>query len=262
MTWTAWPTGAFRRLLLLAVVALPTASQPQTQAPLNVLRQFEVASIKLSKPGAVVQDARIAFPPSRFEAVNVTLNDILASMSGFMGKVQGGPKWTESERYDIVAKADGYFAPGQRNQMVMALLEDRFKLAVHHEEKEAPGLSLAVGKRPPNLASSKDNEETLIRSGDRRQVIFQGVTMGRLANYLGQIWHVTVVNRTGLTGKFDFSLDPDSYATEPVAQSPLRRESFGDLVRAAVEHLGFTVETRKVTIDITVIDHAERPSEN
>jgi uncharacterized protein (TIGR03435 family) len=257
MNCSAWPA----RLLLLAVAALPAASQPQAQASLNAPRQFEVASVKPSKPGAAVQDARISFPPNRFEAVSVTLNDILLSMSGFSGKVQGGPKWTESERYDIVAKADGNIAPGQRNQIVMELLEDRFKLAFHRETKEASGLALAVGKKPPNLDPSKDGEETMIRSGDRRQVIFQSVNMFRLVNYLSQIWHTPVVDHTGVRGKFDFSLDPYSFALEPSAQSSLSRESFGDLVRAAVEQLGFKVETQKVTITITVIDHAERPSD-
>jgi uncharacterized protein (TIGR03435 family) len=212
MNFAASPARIFRRLLLLAATALPAASQPQTQASPNTRRQFEVASIKPSKPGAVVQDARISFPPGRFEAVNVTLNDILQMMSHFSGKVQGGPRWTESERYDIVAKTDGDIDPGQRGQIVMALLEDRFKLAVHQEAKEVPGLALVVGKKPPNLEPAKDGGESLIRSGGRRQVIFQNVSMFRLVNYLSQIWHTPVVDHTGVTGNFNFSLDPYSFA--------------------------------------------------
>ena len=251
MNSTASPARAFRRLPLLAVAALQAYSQ-----------QFEVASIKASKAGAVVQDMQISFPPGRFEAVNITLNEMLAAMSGFSGKVQGGPKWTESERYDIHAKADGDIPPGQRNQMVMGLLQDRFKLAVHRETKEAPGLALAIGKNPPQLDSAKDGEKFPIRSGDKKQVVFQSVSMFEFVNYLGQIWQTTVIDHTGMKGKFDFSLDPYSFATVNSAGSPLGRESFADLLRTAVERLGFLVETQKVPLNITVIDRVERPSEN
>jgi hypothetical protein len=208
-------------LLLLAIAAHPAAHpatvQPQTQASLNAPRQFEVASIKPSKPGAAVQDARLNFVGGRFEALNVTLNDVLYSFCGFSGKVQGGPKWTESDRYDILAKFDGAIEPG---------------------------------------------EATLIRLNDRRQVIFQAVNMGRLANYLHQIWRTTVVDHTGIAGKFDFTIELDSVAPKISGQSIPRQDSFADLLRAAIEQSCFRVETQRVTVDITVIDHVERLSEN
>jgi uncharacterized protein (TIGR03435 family) len=119
-----------------------------------------------------------------------------------------------------------------------------------------------VGKEPPQLPAAKDGEETLIRTGDRHELIFQGVNMFRLVNYLHQIWHMTVVDRTGMKGTFDFSINPDSFAAESSAQDPSRTNSFADRVRAAIEELGFKVETQKTNLDVTVIDHAERPSEN
>jgi uncharacterized protein (TIGR03435 family) len=120
----AEPSAFVFRLLLLAMAAYPAVPQQQSVASVKALRHFELASIKPSKPGAVVQDARVSFPPGRFEALNVTLYDVLQTLFGFSGSVQGGPKWAESDRYDIVAKADGESAPGERQQMVMALLED------------------------------------------------------------------------------------------------------------------------------------------
>jgi uncharacterized protein (TIGR03435 family) len=141
-------------------------------------------------------------------------------------------------------------------------LEDRFKLAVHREAKGVPGVALTVGKNPPKLDLSKDGVVTAIRQGDRRQVIFESVDMWRLTIYLSQMLHTTAVDRTGIKGKFDFTLDPYSFATEPSAQSSAPRESYGDLVRAAVEQLGFKVESQRVTLNITVIDHAEPPGEN
>ncbi len=101
MTRTAHPIQAFLLLLLLAAV-LPAQKTEGNSST----RLFDVAAIKRSKPGALIQDMRIIFPPGRMEAVNVTLKEMLLSFSGFSGKVEGGPKWVESERYDIIAKAD------------------------------------------------------------------------------------------------------------------------------------------------------------
>src|SRR5438477_12289389 len=93
------------RIVLFALVAMAPAAAQKSDSPLSPPRRFEVVSIKASSPGAVVQDMRIFVPPGRVEAVNITLVELLASLSGFSGKVQGGPKWAESDRYDIVARA-------------------------------------------------------------------------------------------------------------------------------------------------------------
>lgn len=86
--------------------------------------------------------------------------------------------------------------------------------------------------------------------------------MGVLANYLHQIWRTTVLDHTGIAGKFDFVLDLDRVAAELSSQTAPGQYSFGDYVRDAVERLGFRMEPQKVTVPITVIDHVERPSEN
>jgi len=212
-------------------------------------RQFEVASIKRSQPGATVQDARMDFPKGRFEAVSVTLNNILEALAFFQGKIQGAPGWAASERYDISAKADGEIAPDERGPMVMALLVDRFKLKVHHETKEESGLALAVGKEAPKMAAAKPGEAPSIRV-QGRQVWFQAADMFTLTNYLRNILRLPVVDHTGLAGKFDFTVDADGEGT------------FADRLRAGIEHFGFKVEGTKVKVDVTVIDHAEPPTEN
>jgi len=161
----------------------------------------------------------------------------------------------ESERYDIIAKADGEIAPAERGPMLKALLEDRFKLAVHHEAKEEPGIALTKGKQLPDVKPAKDGEQILGRLDDHRHLIFRNVRMSRFASYLRGMWGTPVADRTGMAGNYDFSLDPNSFDTTP-------GEAFRDRVRPAVEALGFKLEPQRVTRDITVIDHAERPAEN
>ena len=152
MNCTVHPARPFLLLLVLAAV-LPVQSQ-KTEGNSSP-RLFDVASIKRSKPGAVIQDMRITFPPGRMEAVDITLSEMLLSFSGFSGKVEGGPKWVESERYDVIAKADGEITPAERGPMLMALLQDRFKLTVHHEAKEEPGIALTKGKQLPDVKPAK-----------------------------------------------------------------------------------------------------------
>jgi uncharacterized protein (TIGR03435 family) len=218
-------------------------------------RQFDVVSIKPSKPDATMQDMRITFPPGRMEAVNITLSELLLSFSGFSGKVEGGPKWVTSERYDVIAKADGEIKGDERGPMLMALLEDRFRLAVHHESREQSGLALTKGKQEPDVKPAKEGEQVFGRLDERRQVIFRNVRMSDLASYLRGMLSTPVTDRTGMAGRYDFSLDPDSFADTP-------DEPFRDRIRSAVAALGFKLEPQKVTRDITVIDNAERPTEN
>jgi uncharacterized protein (TIGR03435 family) len=169
--------------VFVAFFAIATIAAAQAFAP-----RFEVTSIKPSKPGTVVQDMRLSFENDRFEAINITLKEILSAMSGFSAsvRVEGGPNWTATDRYDIVAKADWAISVNDRNGAVMSLLKDRFKLITHRETKDIPGLALAVGKMDRSIQRSQENATDKI-SGDRHHVIFQGVTMFRLANYLSQI---------------------------------------------------------------------------
>jgi uncharacterized protein (TIGR03435 family) len=166
-----------------------------------------------------------------------------------------------SDRYDIVAKSDTDFEPGQRNQAVMALLAERFQLAVHHEAREEAGLAIATGKQAPELSPAKEGAATDIRLAGRRQLIFQAVDMSRLANYLHQILRVPVLDHTGIKGRFDFTLELDRVAGDSAAAAT-PRPAFPDLLRAAIERFGFRLEPEKISVDTTVIDHVERPSEN
>lgn len=205
----------------------------------------------------MLQDMRISFPPGRMEAINITLVELLSSFSGFSGKVQGGPKWVESDRYDIFAKADGEIVPAERGPMLLALLADRFKLASHHESKDESGMALVKKGRTLGMKVAPEGEQTAIQlqRNERRQVIFKHVTMDGLAGYFRSMWSIPVVDHTGIRGPYDFSIDPDQFAGDS-------HDSFRDLLRPAVEALGLTFEVVKVTRDITIIDHVERPSAN
>jgi uncharacterized protein (TIGR03435 family) len=223
-----------------------------------------VASIKPSKLGSVVQDARASFSPGRFEPLNITLSEVLDALNNHTGRMEGGPKWAQSDRYDIAAKADETIAPMEGQQAVLALLQERFKLAIHQEPRDKAGFALTIRKKaPPNLIAAKDEEATRVTS-DAHKAVFQAVYMARFMNHPRQMLHTPVVDQTALSGRSDFSLDMDAAAEEisTVGPSPGGGPRFPDRVRFAVEQIGFRLQPGKLKLDMTVIDHAERPSEN
>jgi uncharacterized protein (TIGR03435 family) len=249
------------RTVVLGIVAAMTAF---SQTPTAPRRQFEVASIKPNKSGPP-RGARtnpFAFlPGGRFTATNVTLVEVIVSVySTRRIQMRGGPDWIDSERFDIVAKADaadGEVKGEQRLPMVQALLEDRFKLAYHRETKEVPVFAL-VGKPTENLRKAGEDEQNSFTPGENRQMIFRKMPIVGLVNTLANILHEPVVDGTGLDGLYDFTVDPMQFAGPDGA--PKTADAFMDLVLTAVrEQLGFKLEKRKAPLEIMVIDHAERP---
>jgi uncharacterized protein (TIGR03435 family) len=236
----------------------------QTQPPAR--KEFEVASIRKNdseRPRVYVTP--FAFLPSgRFTATNVTLTDVIV-MAYETRRIQmrGGPSWIDSERFDIVAKADdarGEVAKGEWAPMVRALLEDRFKLVLHRETKEMTVYALVAGKTPSKLQPAKEEEQKAMTRGDRGQMTFQGMPLSGLVNTLANILHTPVVDGTGLKGSFDFTLDPLELSDHT---QPVTPDSWPDLVLTAVrEQLGFKLEKQKASLEITVIDHAEEPTDN
>jgi uncharacterized protein (TIGR03435 family) len=262
--------------LLLFVL---NAARGQAQSPAG-RRTFEVASIRANESGRPTgaQSNPLAYlPGGRFTATNVTLVDLIVRVYPTRRiQMQGGPDWIDSERFDIVAEADaaeGEVETEQWAPMVQALLEDRFKLAFHRETKETTVFAL-VGKVPATFREAKEEEQATFVPGNRGQMTFQHMPIEALVNTLANILHTPVVDGTGITGFFDFTLDPMQFAasggTGKFAPNggtdgtpPPVAESYADLVLTAVrEQFGFKLEKRKAPLDIMVIDRADRPGDN
>jgi hypothetical protein len=232
-------------------MALAAVAQP---AP-----QFDVASIKPSKPDAGPRDMRVSFTGKRFEALNVTMSEILTILNPRFQK-KGGPAWIDTDRFDILAKADEGAvdpSPAAGQKMVLALLQERFKLSFHTENREVDGLALVAGKKSPRLNQPKDGEEPKYRVGDRGELVFQKMSTVGLANILTNLLQVAVVDQSEIAGNFDFTLEPRLFLDG--SGGP---DAYRDAVRAALVDLGLKFETAKATSYTLVIDRVERPSEN
>ncbi len=173
----------------------------------------------------------------------------------------GAQGWMTSERYDLLANAPGDSAPSQENLrlMLQALLADRFRLKVHLETKERPVYGLVVGKNGPKLKESTANEYSQTASGNRTaHMTFAKATMEQLASILSYSAGRPVFDNTGLRAFYDFTLN----WTPDYDQAPPPNSSGIDIFTALQEQPGLKLEPQKARIEILVIDHAEKPSEN
>jgi uncharacterized protein (TIGR03435 family) len=243
--------------LSLAVLAVAWGQSPA----------FEVATIKPS-PQLMIWSGFQTPGGGRFEASQATLKAMVAyayDVRDFY--VSGGPGWASSDRFEIVAKADANSTSAQMRAMLRTLIEERFKLAIHRETKEATMYELVVAKGGLKIGAAAGSEGFL-KFGGRGQVEGQRLPMGGLANYLQTLLGQPVMDKTELKGVYNFKLawTPDeAQAGRPGAQ--VVNGNAGDEIGPSIftalqEQLGLKLETAKGSVDTVVIDHAEKPSEN
>ncbi len=240
-------------------------------------QEFEAASIKPSAP-APMGEMRIGIqmlPGGRISMSGVTVKILIQRSYGVRDfQIIGGPAWMGSERYDITAKPEGAATPDQVKLMTQALLADRFKLQFHRETKELPTYALVVGKGGQKFHESEvvpegsDKPRGTRISVGRGQFELNGAAMAALANQLGQVLGRSVIDKTELTGNYDFklewTLDESQGAIRPAGgEAPPPSDNSGVSIFTAVQdQLGLKLEATKGPVEILVIDRAEKASEN
>lgn len=262
--------GAFAR----AWVASPAQSSVSGPA-------FEVATIKPVEPDAKKGRYIIMQGTNRFVGKYYTLKLLIAAAYNLSPKViSGGPDWVDSDHYDILALTPGDARPTRDEQMAMLrnLLADRFKLSFHREPKEFSIYTLETVKGGPKYGSGDKTglKQSTAAASDPAALIStvyperihlpaRNATMGEFAELLQRaVLDRPVVDRTGLTGKFDFDLEwaPDEtqFGGEvPVAPADAQEPPFFTAIQ---QQLGLRLEATKGPVQALVVDHAERPSAN
>jgi uncharacterized protein (TIGR03435 family) len=260
------------KLLLLA--AAPVVLRGQ---------QFEAASIKPSAPQEMgrIRIGISMLPGGRVSMTGVTVKELMKQAYGIRDfQIVGGPAWLGTERYDITAKPEDAANQEQVKLMVQALLADRFKLQFHRETKELPTYALVVAKGGPKLKPFVEPDRAsggsgggggggMMRMMGRGHFEANGVPVAALANQLGQALGRSVIDKTELTGNYDFKLDwtPDenqqSHVGPPGGEAPPPSSADGVSIFAAVqEQLGLKLEATKGPVEILIVDRAEKASEN
>jgi uncharacterized protein (TIGR03435 family) len=274
----------FQLTLLLALLATGAYGRAQAIPP----PAFEVATVK-------PMDAKHPLPPSinisgdRFQATGMTLKELIKIAYdlnyGADRQVSGGPAWTASTRFDVDAKEDPALSEKltqmssdergeQLRRMLRSLLTDRFKLQVHREKSELAIYELVMAKSGSKLMpsvglpSSKDADNA---AKPRSWIRFagKGVLEGTAADpqmlvtvlsMQPEIGGRLVVDKTGLTGKYDFTLKwtPDMGQ----GAEPSGTDAGPSLFTALQEELGLRLQPTKAPVDVIAIDQVQLPIAN
>ncbi len=252
--------------------AIPKPAPRLPPMPADANPSFEVATIKPSRPDEPGKMFRVV--GDRFATVNTTLMDLVTFAYDVQQKqVEGGPSWMDSEKFDIDAKPDVPGVPSgvQLKDMVKKLLADRFQLKFHKDSKEMSAYVLTVAKGGPKMTKNESDPKGL------PGLFFQGLgiltvrnaTMGNFAALMqSAVLDRPVVDRTGLTGKWDFLLkwtpDESQFGGMGIKVPPPSNEADAPppLFTAMPEQIGLKLEAAKTQVDVMVLDHVELPSAN
>jgi len=289
-----------KKLLLgatgVAAVAMPIVlglahsaqllAQSRAEDAAASLPKFEVATIKPTKE----DEGRMMFRflPDGVGIAGMPAQELLRMVFGVQeDRLLGVPGWAKSDRFDIDAKVDASDAPKldgltpeQRQAMLLPLLTERFNLKYHHETRELPVYVLTIAKGGSKLKESRPTD-TPTNGGPRRMMWMgrgsfeaQGGTIRGLMQALSMQVGRTIIDKTGLTGNYDFSLKwtPDMGGGPmmrgpgggaPGADNASAPDTSGpSLFTAIQEQLGLKLESQKGPVDVIVIDHIEQPSPN
>lgn len=277
-------TYAFALLLTLAALLLLLTPQLPAQAAASL--SFDVVSIKRSRAGSGPAMGISPIDSDSITVRNATPRQILGEaydlrLLGLHDLILGLPSWADSETYDIDAKvapsdlvAFHKLLPMQRDPMLQPVLADRLHLAAHFETRTLPAYALVIAKGGPKLTEVKpallpDGREDPggINPG-HDQITATGATMQPLLHMLLLLLGRPVVDRTGLTGRYSFTLTcAPTYAMRPVVNGQMpslsaEEEALPDLFTAIQDQLGLKLEPIKAPVQVLVVDHIERPSDN
>ena len=224
----------------LLIAAFAAVSSVHAQTPPS----FDVASVKpvVPKDGAASRTSYGEFMGS--------LQFLIRAAYGLDDyRIAGGPKWIDNDKFSVVYKPVG----PQASLMLRALLADRFKLASHMETRELPIYALTVVKGGPKMEKADQPGGTSAGGA----MIRGTMDMSVLSSYLSSILGRGVTDQTGLKGAWKFSLKwtPDDQPAAATGNAP-------SLFTAIQEQLGLKLESTKGPVEVLVIDHAEKPTEN
>jgi uncharacterized protein (TIGR03435 family) len=221
---------------------------------------FDVATIKPAGPDENTSNRATA---DQMISTHQTLKQLVVLAYGVQPLQVIAPDWMESVRFDVTGK----YPPGTKDRdrwlMLRTLLEDRFRLAVHHETKEMQGYALIVAKGGFKLKPSEPGERVTVGGNQGRVWTFRArkIPLSDLAYELGDSLGGIVVDETGLVGVYDFQL---RWASDEMTNSgDSDPNPAPSLFTALQDTLGLSLQKKKVPVDMIVVDHVERtPTEN
>jgi uncharacterized protein (TIGR03435 family) len=279
----------FWKFTLLLVPALAQTPQICEQAQAHdseaKLAAFEVVSIRGHKPGYWPTFERKEFTPVGLNWINVLPQTLITFAYDLrdpklqVGLIPGAPKWIRSEWYEVRAKmseadvqklknASSTVREAYMRQMIQSLLADRFNLKAHLVSKEGLTYELVVANNGlKSMRAARADEPPGIDAIDSGDLQYHNTPLSALLLIRPQmLGDAPVVDKTGLTGNYDFELkwdrDPNFIpGAAPLAPSPADG-SRPSIFKALEVQLGLKLVPVRTPIKGIVIDHIEQPSPN
>lgn len=274
--------ASFRVAFALTLVLTVPLSSHQ-QSPAGDQTTFDVASVKRNPSGDVYGTAGLQ-PGGRFVMVNSPVLRLIRAAYSDLNPAQivGAPEWVNTERYDVAATAGRETSAPEMERMLRGLLAERFKLRTHFESRDQDAFALvrATEIGPPplqlrqvrvdcvTLTAQPGTSSNLPRSNngappcglvhDGQKLAAGGITMAQFARTLTPLVGRPIVDRTGLVSHYEFTLE---YATREgnAAGVPAANDSRPSIIAALQEQLGLRLDSRRMSVDVLVIDSVDRP---
>ncbi len=262
------------KTIVLLVVLIPLLFSAFGQSS-SATTGFDVISIKRD----TIPANGASTPPlqaGRVRFTNVTIKDImsLAYYPIDIFHIHGGPAWMETERYDMEAITSERGVSEERyHQMLQIMLADRFQLVVHQETTQGPIYALVPDKKGMKLKATSPEaclpaspEATLLPNGTSCRQPYRwngthlegiGMTTTTLARFLGLVAGRPVIDHTSYEGMIDIKLD-----FTPANKVSANPDAPPSLFNALPEQLGLRLQAERGPVDVIMIDHVEKPSEN
>jgi len=252
-------TAAAAALALPVIFGLlhPQASHAQSQqSPASsAVQEVSILPAGTMTPGGPVS-MRFLQQNGTLDVKNITLQHLIHyAFDVNAGRITGAPDWMASDLYDITAKIKEDIGSDQVKLAFQNIISQRFKLAAHHEWRNAPVYELVIGPNGPKFAAAHPKKEL-----DRIMVNPVGhmeatnVKMAELVKFLQDSSGQVVVDKTGLNGTYDFTLNAEGMAMGP-SKSPA---GLAALQKAVSEQLGLELNQQSGMVDTLVIDHVEK----
>jgi bla regulator protein BlaR1 len=271
----------------LSVVASSWAAQ--LIQPRQPMPSFEVVSVRPWTPNTVTSPSD-GGSPKKAKVMPASVAQSVSDRIRFIGQIEllienaygfpfssskrivGGPEWvrSESDRYEVIAKIDDKdyaaikeMAPRKQQEevslMEQSLLADRFKFRGHIENRTLPRFALVLARGGSKLQRAQEDAKrqlSLVRDGQENELRATAVSIGELAESpFIRIDDRQVVDRTGLQGKFTFTLKFRPAGSEDDGSAP-------ELTTALQQQIGLRLVPEDGEVQVVVIDHIERPSGN
>lgn len=249
---------------------------------------FEAASVKAAPQAnpagrSTMRGGPGTGDPGEITYTNVTLSTVIQRAYDVKAYQVAGPEWIGSKHYSVVAKVPAGATKEQFGIMLQNLLAERFELALHRETKDLPGFELAIGKQRSKLKPSTESDSAgqaggtsppktdangypqldspgmAMMEGVRGRAVVTFLTaraqpVAALVELLSKEFRQPILDNTGLTGRFDFTLE---FAPQPpgtLTTAVPVEDAGADLTSAVEQQLGLKLNGRKVPVEVVVID--------